>query len=218
MRAIIFVNGIVTDTDWIAGLIEADDYLIGADGGTYHCLNSGHVPHLIVGDLDSLDPATKERLSSEGVSIAEYPCEKDQTDLELAIELAVQKCSDVILVGALGGRLDQMLANLLILAQRDWQASIKIVDNQQVAESIRGGETVRLSGQIGDTFSAIPLSNEVTGVTYTGFRYPLNNATLALGSTWGVSNEFAAEEATVAIESGILLLITMRHKPAHRAH
>ena len=211
MRAIIFVNGIVAGVGWIADLVRDDDYLIGADGGTYHCLAIGRVPHIVIGDLDSLELATKEELVCQGVQIEKHPVEKDQPDLELPLELAIEHhATEIILVGALGGRLDQMLANLLILAQREWPVPVKLVDDRQTAQHLRSGETIQLSGQVGDTVSAIPLSDLVTGITYTGLRYPLTNATLTLGSTWGVSNELAAEVATITVESGILLVVTIQ--------
>lgn len=211
MRAIIFANGVVEDVAWVHELVQDDDYLIGADGGTYHCLNVGRIPHTVVGDLDSLDPSTRKQLLDQGVHIGKYPTEKDQTDLELALEEAVKhQASEIILVGALGGRLDQMLANLLLLAQRDWKARVTLIDDRQTAQQIRAGETLRLCGQVGDIVSAIPISAVVTGVSYTGLRYPLEKATLTLGSTWGVSNELVNENATVHIETGILLIVMIR--------
>lgn len=102
-RAVIFVNGQIEDYAWLQSLLHADDYLIGADGGTRHCLAVERLPHVVVGDMDSLPAALLADLAGKGVEIERHPAHKDQTDLELAIERALRDGSDeVLLVGAVG--------------------------------------------------------------------------------------------------------------------
>src|SRR6478672_4671685 len=101
MRAVIFVNGLVDDYTPLARWLRTDDLLIGADGGTLHCLALGRQPHVVVGDLDSLEPALVARLASQGVTIERHSPIKDQTDLELAVECAQRHGADqVLLLGA----------------------------------------------------------------------------------------------------------------------
>src|SRR5215204_3646530 len=109
--------------------------------------------------------------------------------------------------GALGVRLDQSLANVLLMAQQDWPATIHVVDANEIATGIHGGESMTFEATIGSTVSLLPLSAEVTGITYAGMLYPLDNATIALGSTRGVSNEVVSHPATVKIATGIALVI-----------
>ena len=208
MRAVIFVNGLVTDYAALAAWLRPGDRLIGADGGTLHILALGKRPHTVVGDLDSLPPAIVADLIAQGVAVERHPVVKDQTDLELAIECALRDgASEILLLGALGGRLDQTLANLLILAQRNWPAPIRLAEGSQVAQVVRGGERLVLEDAVGSTFSVIPLSPEVTGITYSGMEYPLHNATLHMGSTRGVSNVVQSSPASVSIEGGMLLVV-----------
>lgn len=213
MRAIIFVNGVIDEYGWLKKLIQDDDVLICADGGTDHCLACDKTPHIVVGDMDSIDAETIAFLKEQNVRFEEYPTAKDETDLELAVEAAIKvqkeegKIEQVLLVGALGGRLDQTLANLFLLAQRDWPLPIQVVDRAERVQIVRAGEMLNLCGRVDDIVSAIPLSETVTGITYTGLRYPLEDVTLHMGSTRGISNEFVAEEATVSIRSGRLLII-----------
>lgn len=208
MRAMIFVNGVIREYGPLRARIGADDYLIGADGGTAHCLAMELRPHVVVGDLDSLGAEVVAGLEALGTVIERHPTGKDQTDLELAIERALADgASEIWLLGALGGRLDQTLANLLILAQRVWPVPIYVAEEAQVARVIRGGETLTLASARGSTVSLIPLSAEVTGITYTGLEYPLVEATLALGSTRGVSNVVSASPATVRIGAGLALVV-----------
>lgn len=208
MRTIIFINGVVSDYETLAALLCEDDHLICADGGTTHCLHIDRLPHVVVGDLDSMDEALLQRLKRQGVQIEEHPPAKNETDLELALDRALRDgASEIIMVGALGGRLDQSLANLLILGQREWPVPIRVVDGHQTAQVLRGGEALTLHGTVGSTVSAIPLSDTVTGITYTGMRYPLVDHTLRMGSTRGISNELSAATATVRIESGLLMIV-----------
>ncbi|MFO7632256.1 MAG: thiamine diphosphokinase [Caldilinea sp.] len=208
MRVVIAVNGILHDPAAIAPLLRPDDYLIGADGGTTHLLAIGRRPHVVVGDLDSLPANTLDDLVAQGVQVERHHPDKDQTDLELAIERAIADGADeVLLIGALGGRLDQTLANLLILAQRTWAAPVRLVEGDQIAEVLSGPGTLHLQGTVGDTVSLIPLSATVQGITYRGLRYPLDDAVLRFGSTRGVSNELLDATATITIREGLALII-----------
>lgn len=208
MRAVIFVNGTITDYATLAGWLRADDFLIGADGGTVHCLALGRRPDVIVGDLDSVDPQEVARLAAMGVQIERHPPAKNETDLELALECAQRHGADeVLLLGALGGRLDQTLGNLLILVQREWPFVLLIGEGDQLAQVVRSGELLHLQAPVSGTVSVIPLSATVTGITYTGLEYPLIDATLHLGSTRGMSNVVATLPATIQISQGLLLVV-----------
>lgn len=208
MRAVIFVNGTIPDHATVQRWVRADDNLIAADGGAHHAAAMGLVPRVVVGDLDSLDAELAEHLAAQGVELEKHPAAKNMTDLELAIERAIQDgANEILLLGALGGRLDQSLANVLLMAQRDWPAMIRLVDATEIATVIHGGESMTLEAAPGSTMSLLPLSPEVTGITYSGMLYPLNDATLQFGSTRGISNEVVNHPATVTIRSGIALVI-----------
>ena len=142
------------------------------------------------------------------MDVERYPVAKDQTDLELAIERGLRAgANEILLLGALGGRLDQTVANLLILAQRHWPVPLRLAEGNQLAQVLRSGETLALQAAPGSTVSAIPLSAAVTGITYTGLEYPLHDATLTIGSTRGVSNVVASAPATITIRDGVLLVV-----------
>jgi len=208
MRTIIFVNGAVSDYGALSRWVQAGDTIICADGGVTHCMALGYRPQVVVGDMDSVDPDTLHRLAADGVELERHPRHKDQTDLELALERALRDGADeVLILGALGGRLDQALANILILAQRPWPVPIAVAEGNQVASILHGGETVTLRGSRGSTVSLIPLSNEVTGVTYSGLEYDLTDATISLGSTRAVSNVVSESPATISISTGLALIV-----------
>jgi thiamine pyrophosphokinase len=208
MRAIIFVNGVIPDLTTVERWVQAGDDVLAADGGAHHAVAMGLRPRVVVGDLDSVEPAMVEQLVAHGVEFERHPAAKNKTDLELTIERAIRDgAQEIVLLGALGGRLDQSLANVLLMAQQDWPATIHLVDAHEIATVIHGGEAMTLEATPGSIVSLLPLSDVVTGITYTGMLYPLDDATLVLGSTRGVSNEVVSHPATVKIRTGIALVI-----------
>jgi thiamine pyrophosphokinase len=208
-RIVIFANGILNQRERLRARLRPTDRIFCADGGTRHALALGLTPEVIVGDLDSLAPETVLQMETAGVTIHRHPADKDYTDLELALELAVsEKPDEILLVTALGGRLDQTLGNLLLLTRQEY-ASVRltVADGPQWATLLRGPKAVTISGQPGDTLSLIPLTVTVEGVDITGVKWPLVNATLSLGSTLTISNALAEQQATVNIGEGMVLLI-----------
>ena len=159
MRAVVFVNGDIADYAALPRWLRKDDYLIAADGGARHMEILGLSPAVIVGDLDSIDPALLSRLQKEGADVEQHPAAKDATDLELAIARAVRDgATEILLLGAFGGRLDQTIANLLILAHNNWTVPLTIAEGDQLARVLRGRQSVTLSGPTGGYVSAVALS------------------------------------------------------------
>jgi thiamine pyrophosphokinase len=217
MRAIIFANGIITN--WPAGfeLSSAADLIIAADGGTRNCLAWNVTPHVVIGDMDSIDPDILTDLGSRGVEIKRHPPRKDETDLELALKEALDhKASEIVILGALGKRWDMSLANALLLAA-PFLKSIKtrILDDRQEIICLRGRQKAKFDGRPGDMLSLSSLQGPAGGITLSGLEYPLKNATLPIGSTRGISNVFAGSTAEVEIASGYLLVCITRKKGIH---
>lgn len=213
MRALIFANGVIQNPQSIPPLIQPGDLLIAADGGGEHLLSLGLTPHLIIGDLDSLAPDTLEVFHQAGAEVLRYPMQKDETDLELALRWAVERQpSEILLFGMLGGRWDMTLANLLILANPLLAGqSCRVLDGPQEMFLLRGGDVRCITGTPGDLVSVIPVGGDVQGLTYRGLAYPLDSATLPLGSPRGVSNLLVETEACISLASGLLLCIVIRN-------
>jgi thiamine pyrophosphokinase len=195
---------------WPAGfeLLPATDLIIAADGGTRNCLAWNVHPHVVVGDMDSVEPDTLANLGSLGVEIKSYPPRKDETDLELALKEALErKASEIIILGALGNRWDMSLSNVMVLAA-PFLKGVKtlILDDCQVITCLRGGQKVEFKGRPGDILSLSSLQDPTGGITLNGLEYPLKNATLPVGSTRGISNVFADNTAKVEIKTGYLLV------------
>jgi thiamine pyrophosphokinase len=207
MRAIIFANGILTDVERARNLLRADDLVIAVDGGACHAWKVGVDPQRVIGDLDSLTPAEQGRLRSSGAQISDFPPRKDETDLELALlHAASEGAESIVVLAALGGRLDQTIANLLLLALPELDGiDVRVVEGLQVAFLIR--DEMLIEGQPGDTVSLIPLGGDAVGVTTEGLEWHLDGDTLIFGPARGVSNVLAAEQASVRVRQGLLLCV-----------
>ncbi len=209
-RAVIFANGQLPDPAAIEALLRPDDWIIGADGGTQHALACGRTPDVIIGDLDSLPPGTRAELESAGTEFLVHPEDKDETDLELAmLHAGASSAASVIVIGAFGGRLDQTLANVLLLARPELaHLDLRMTDGCQTACLVRDEFVIR--GSVGDRVSLIPIGGDVRGVTTNGLAWGLDGETLALGQSRGVSNTMSRREARVQVRDGLLLCVHER--------
>lgn len=211
-RAIIFVNGQMQDRDYIKAYLNQGDFLVAADGGLNHILDLGLLPNVLIGDLDSTTVAQQMDMAKHNVLIEKFSADKNETDLELAIQYCVDKGFQVIrLIAGLGGRLDQTLGNLALLTQPYWSnLDLRFQDGLEEVWIIKGYSTVL--GEIDDVVSLIPLGQPVEGVRTTGLKYPLNNETLFPEKTRGISNRLSASPATIFTLGGNLLCIHTRKR------
>lgn len=206
-RAVIFANGEISNLAAARQALQPDDWLIAADGGLRFLDALGLQPHLVIGDLDSILPERVVALRVAGVPVQQFPARKDETDLELALNIAcAAEVRETIILGALGGRWDHTLANLLLLAHpRFAPARIRLLDGHQQLYLVHGQASI--TGRPGDVVSLVPLSGDVAGITTEGLDYPLTNGTLLFGSPRGISNVLTATTATVRVNRGLLVCV-----------
>ena len=202
-------NGVANMDTPVSRFLHSGDLLIAADGGARHCQAFGVIPQVVIGDFDSLDRDSMTTLQDQGVKFVRYPVKKDYTDLELAIQYAVsQGASEIVVLGALGNRWDQTLANLLLPVLAEFTGvKITLIDGSQEIRLARSGQTLDLVGQPGDTVSLIPLGGDVNGITTRGLEYPLLGEALRFGSTRGISNVLLEAKATICVDEGVLLCV-----------
>lgn len=210
MKCIIIASGQLARTEEIDRAFQNADLILAADGGANHLKAAGRLPHVILGDLDSIDAGTRDFYQASGVEIRTFPARKDQTDTELCIAYALERgVRQMTLVGVTGHRLDHTLSNIFLLkklAEADVRACILDAHNEIYLVTDR----LELTGTPGDLLSLVPVSSEVTGVTLEGLAYPLENQTLERGTSLGISNYFTSHRAVIRISDGLLIVTKSR--------
>jgi thiamine pyrophosphokinase len=209
MKTLIFANGSFDCRTAFAHLVEMADLIIAADGGAVHCAALGIQPHVALGDFDSIGRELLDHYEQEGVELYRHPVHKDATDLELALDLAGEKGAEqVYLLGALGGRWDMSIANIMLAAQEKYcNIEVSLVDGDCLMRILHPGREHTVVHRDGIMVSLLPLGGDVVGVTLTGFRYPLAEQTIRFGSSRGVSNLLETESGSIRHQNGILLCI-----------
>ncbi len=205
------------------GYIDADTFLVVADGGLQRTLTAAvdHIEQLaklgqavLVGDLDSAQPDDVKRWVELGGVVEKHPTDKNFTDLELALGRAVDYDATlpITVIGGDGiNRFDHLIGELSLLAAQAAQGiRITALYGSALVEVLANGTSVTLTGHPGDVVSLVPYFSAATGVTTQGLRWPLAQAQLELGSSRGISNEFSDGSdgmASVSTLTGPLMVI-----------
>lgn len=214
MRAVLVASGETDAAD--ARWLDGADRVVAVDGGTAWLASVGRRPDMVVGDLDSADPALIAALEADGVPFERHAMDKEASDTELAVAGVVTAGADeVVILGALAGpRLDHQLANLTLLADpilanvRD----LRIVRGGTMVRGLHGGGELVLDGAAADLVTLLPIGGDAVGVRTTGLRYPLDGETLSIGRSRGLSNVVVKPPASVSLEGGSLLVIETREE------
>ncbi|WP_100011003.1 thiamine diphosphokinase [Lentibacillus sediminis] len=188
------------------------DYWIGADSGALLLMDHQISGDYAVGDFDSVTEKEKKQIRLLFTHMEEYPREKDETDLELALQQAYAMESDTIyLFGVTGGRLDHEIINIQLLYRmmREGIRGVLVDAYNQLELTAPGTHTITREERF-PYISFIPFTPHVKGLSLTGFQYPLVNKDITWGSTLCISNKLLSNNGTFSYEEGILLLIKSR--------
>lgn len=190
---------------------ETDILWAGVDRGVYTLLSQGIQPGIAFGDFDSVSPEELIFIENKVENLVKFKPEKDETDMELALNWAIGQSPQLIRIfGATGGRLDHMMANLQLLInplKRHSQVQIEMIDKKNIVYLKQPGTYEIEKLEYMKYISFIPLTNDVKGVTLKGFKYPLTDYRIQLGSTICISNELVADYGTFSFSEGILMIV-----------
>jgi len=218
MKVVVVANG-EWNSEWgkteLSGFI---DILICADGGVNLVISSGRIPDVLIGDLDSVTEENIQKCKVSNTIIKKYPREKDQTDLEIALEYAEMYLSlhgsredEILLYGAGGGRVDHMLGNIsLMLGYAEKGRRVRMKDFRHDLWIVLPGIEI-IKGKKGQEISLVTLS-EKANIVSKGLYYPLKGRTLYQNGFQGISNVFIKDEAEIEIINGKVLLAVLTGK------
>ncbi len=178
--------------------ISGFPYLVAVDGGLNHCAALNLRPDLIVGDLDSAHPDFLKKFST--IPVKSFPRDKDKTDLEIALEIVCQNADEIIIFGALGGRSDHLVGNLILLSR--YPGKVFLESEKERIFVLDKEESISVSP--GQYISLIPLNGPVKGIRAKGLKWPLENATLDKQFI-GISNEAVSSQVEISVAEGDLL-------------
>lgn len=209
MKVLIFTNGEYGDYSFCEKL-PAHDYILCADNGMKHAKKLGIKPNEILGDFDSCNLSDLDFYKEQGIKIITSPCEKDETDTELAIDRAIELgASTIYVVGGLGTRIDHTLANIHLL-YKAWQKGVRAILYNAYNQIQLISDHIHLEGVEGDLVSLIPFTPQVRGVRTKNLAYALDGAEFVFGKPYGVSNYMTHVWAEVSIQEGLLLVMKIR--------
>ena len=208
-KVLIITGGWIEDT-FLSDRVKCEQYnmIIAADHGLIAADRLNVPLDFIVGDFDSVPETILEKYRARSIPIHIFPPEKDKTDTEIAIELAIMHhATSIDIVGATGSRLDHVLGNIhLLMLPMQLDVDTCIIDPNNKIYLKNKSFTFQKEKQYGNFVSLLPFRDKVSGLTLKGFKYPLNSITYITGSSLGISNEIKDEKATVEISDGILLV------------
>lgn len=208
MKALVLTNGELYRPDILRNRVRAEEFdlVLAADAGARHARTLNTHLDAIIGDMDSI--AGPGRQDTGNIERFSYPAEKNETDLELALLHARERgAGRIVVVGALGGRLDMTIANILLMAHPGLRSCrVEVWHGSQTAWLIKPpGEDI--AGHPGDTVSLIPLGGDASGITTEGLKYSLEQARLTFGAARGISNLLERPPARVRLSEGLLLAV-----------
>ncbi len=215
-RALIFANGDLIYPEKVKWMLQPGDFVIAVDGGLRHVDALGLKPDLLIGDLDSVVESDVERVEQNHGQVMRFPVHKDETDLELALLFAAKNgLHELVILGALGGRLDMTLGNIFLLRLPELAGcDARLDDGVEEVFFLDPGEPGReIIGNAGDRVSLLPWGGPAAGIRTGGLHYPLRGETLYPERSRGISNQMTTDRANVVFESGLLIGIHTRTFP-----
>lgn len=211
MKSYILTGGVI-HPDNIHITPAGGDLIIAADSGLLHAASLGLSPSVVVGDYDSLGQTPR---AEPGVEVITVPAEKDETDTQLAVRIALSRGADEIhIVGGLSGRLDHTLSNLAILEELANQKVRAIIEDGQNRVRLLRNDSTILPRSAYAYVSLLALDPLVRGVEIDGVKYPLKGAKLTRSLGYAVSNEITGNCCFIAVRRGALLIVESRDVPA----
>ena len=205
-KVVIVCNGSV-NTKFLYTTIQKNDFIVCADGGANKLIKTKFTPDVIIGDMDSVTKSTLKKFRK--AKLIKFQREKDQVDLELAINYCVKrKFKEILILGAFGNRADMSLTNVFVLLQIPKKIQAKIIHQNQEIYLVQNKSSIK--GIPDEKISFFPIKGDVKGLTLTGLKYEVKNYDLRFGTGKGLSNQFKNKNAVISFKDGLLVCVHFR--------
>lgn len=183
-------------------IIKECNCIIGVDKGYEFLVDNNIKVDFLLGDFDSINNKFK---IDDSIEIIKYPSEKSMTDMDIAIEKAIEINSDeVIILGSTGTRLDHTIINIFLLKKLlDNNILATIIDDNNEIQMINN--KVKIKNDHFKYISIIPIMDN-TIVTLKGVKYPLNDMIINFGDSLPISNEIIDEYANITTNKYTILI------------
>ncbi len=213
MKALIIANGTQPTSERLRMLSAQAGYVVCADGGANAARRAGLLPDVLVGDFDSVHPTVLAHFTKHGVDIR-HESGQDDTDLEKALRLVVERGARyVTITGATGRLLDHSLGNLAILSRYARSLEITLEDADYYIDILTRAR--RFPAFAGQRVSIVPLPS-AEGIQLKGLKYTPPGGRLIFGENEGTCNQATGQSISVSCSSGVLMV--MRHRKNAPSH
>lgn len=213
-KALIIANGQAVDKERVSEELKDVSLIISVDGGARHLETLGVTPDILLGDFDSISDIEMIQSKYPKARVIGFDARKDQTDSELALEIALEsECDDIVMIGVTGERLDHTFGNVFMMSRGVKRGvAVRLVDNYNVINYLEAPylSQMTLQGKKGDLVSIIPLKENVTGIETQGLEYIVKEGLILFGSSYGLSNVMESDCAQISLKTGAVLIIKSR--------
>ena len=206
---LIVSGGEVPASDTLVRLAEESDLVIAADIGAKYCIDADIIPDVVLGDMDSIPGDVLDSVRDRGAEIISYSHDKDETDTQLALDLAIAKgAKEIRILSGIGDRFDHSIANLHLLYRAlKHGVNASIIAKRHIIFLVYSQHEIK--GMKGKTISFMPLTERVEGIRLKGFAYNLSSGKMELGFPYGVSNIVNSDRAIAEVGKGVLIAIIL---------
>ncbi len=214
MKALLLLGGSGAPETLLLRELASSDLVICADGGVAHLHALGRLPDVLVGDMDSIAPALLAAMERSGVELVRVLAAKDETDGWLAVDQAIARgATEIVLLGAMGGRADHLLGNLMLLV-RAARRGVRTIIRDGECEIMAATGPVEIIGKAGQTLSILPIGEGVSVRYLDGLQYGTKEPLpLPIDAPNGVSNVMTADVAHVAVDGFAYLMRLFSSNP-----
>ncbi|MDP4156174.1 MAG: thiamine diphosphokinase [Bacillota bacterium] len=190
---------------------EKESIWVGVDRGVFTLINRDIQPDIAFGDFDSVTANELTEIEKKVKHLEKFKPEKDETDMELALNWALEQKPDQIRVfGSSGGRLDHFFANVQLVIRpvlAGTKTEIFLIDRNNVIFVKAPGKYEIRKMDEKKYISFVPVTLNVQALTLDGFKYPLKDCHISIGSTLCISNELIRDCGTFSFSEGILIVV-----------